>query len=52
MNTFTTQITFSQLHPFYTYRCTVATYTVGIGPYTMPITIQLDQEGKRVTLLL
>ena len=44
-NSFNTQITFSNLHPYYIYQCTVATYTIGIGPYTQPISVQLDQEG-------
>jgi len=42
--TFATQITYRNLHPYYIYRCTVATYTVGIGPYAAPITVQLNQE--------
>ena len=44
-NTFTRQITYTQLHPYYTYQCSVAAYTVGYGPYTRPITVQLAQEG-------
>ena len=40
------QITYNNLHPYYIYECIVAAYTVGLGPYTSPITIQLDQEGK------
>ena len=40
-----TQITFINLHPYYIYEFTVAAYTIGIGPYTMPINIQLDPEG-------
>lgn len=39
-------ISFDNLHPYYTYQCTVAAYTVGVGPYTLPITVQLDPEGK------
>ena len=45
-NTFTRQITFNQLHPYYVYQATLAAYTVGIGPYTLPITVQLEQEGN------
>ena len=44
-NSFNTQITYSNLHPYYIYQCTVAAYTIGIGPYTQAITVQLDQEG-------
>lgn len=46
MNSFTTQITLSSLHPYYVYKCKVAAYTTGIGPYTSPITVQLNQEGE------
>ena len=44
-NSFNTQITYTNLHPYYIYRCTVAAYTVGIGPYTQAITVQLAQAG-------
>ncbi len=44
-NSFNTQITFNNLHPYYIYRCTVAAYTIGLGPYTQAITVQLNQEG-------
>ncbi len=40
------QTSFINLHPYYVYQCTVAAFTVGEGPYTLPITIQLAQEGK------
>ena len=39
------QITFINLHPYYVYQCVVAAYTIGIGPYTLPVTVQLAQEG-------
>ena len=41
-----TVTTFSNLHPFYIYECTVAAYTVGLGPYSNIITVQLAEEGK------
>lgn len=34
------------LHPHYTYVSRVAAFTVGIGPYSDPITVQLDPAGK------
>jgi len=40
-----TQITFTGLHPYYTYQFTVAAYTIGIGPFTIPINVQLEPEG-------
>ena len=39
------QVTVDNLHPYYSYLCAVAAYTVDVGPYTAPITTQLDQEG-------
>lgn len=50
MTSTSTQITISSLHPHYVYQCIVAAYTVGIGPYTHPITIQLNQEGAILKL--
>ncbi len=35
----------SALHPYYTYRFTVAAFTVGIGPYSSPITVQTFSDG-------
>ena len=46
MDSFTTQITINNLHPYYVYRCMVSAYTVGFGPYSQPITVQLNQEGE------
>lgn len=34
----------SNLHPFYTYKCTVAAVTIGVGPITS-ITIQMPEDG-------
>ena len=42
----TTQITVSDLHPYYTYKCSVAAETVGVGPYTAIVTVQLDEDSE------
>ena len=38
----------NDLHPYYTYEFTVAAYTVGPGPYSSSVTIQLHEEGTHV----
>ena len=42
----TTEVKIDNLHPFYSYTCRIAAETVQVGPYTTPITIQLDEDGK------
>ena len=42
----TTQLTLNDLHPHYTYKCSVAAETVGVGPYTADLTVQLDEDSK------
>ena len=42
----TTRVTLHGLHPFYTYICTVAAETIGIGPYSIEIVVQLAEERK------
>ncbi len=39
----------NDLHPYYTYECKVAAATVGLGPYSNAVTIQLNEEGKKLT---
>lgn len=34
----------TNLHPFYTYKCTVAAVTIGVGPITTLI-IQMPEDG-------
>ena len=41
----TTQATLINLHPFYTYACAIAAETVGLGPYTINLVVQLAEEG-------
>ena len=34
------------LHPYYTYHCAIAAYTIGIGPYSdTNFTVQLKEKG-------
>ena len=42
----TIQLTLNDLHPYYTYKCLVAAETVGVGPYTAVLTVQLDEDSK------
>ena len=39
-------LSLQSLHPSYTYRCRIAAYTVGLGPYSPPIDIVTDEEGN------
>ena len=41
-----TMITVSDLHPFYTYSCSVAAETIGLGPFTAEQSIELPEDGK------
>ena len=34
------------LHPFYNYTCRVAAVTVGVGPFSLPVTITTAEDGK------
>ena len=40
-----TQVTLEPLHPFYTYQCSIAAETVGSGPFSEHITVQLPEAG-------
>ena len=42
----TTQLIISGLHPFYTYKCTVAAETIGVGPFSAILVIQLDEDSE------
>ena len=37
--------TISGLHPFYKYKFSLAAYTVGPGPFSTPITLQMAEAG-------
>ena len=45
----TTTITVNSLHPYYTYKCSVAAETVALGPYTAVLTVQLDEDSEFFT---
>ena len=47
-DTVTTQmeITFSSLHPYYTYVCTVYAVTVGAGPGAEPVSVTTFEDSK------
>ena len=44
----TTTLSVPTLHPFYTYTCIVAAVTVGIGPYSATVEVELPEDGKHV----
>ena len=45
-NTTDTNTALSSLHPYYTYKCSVAAVTVAYGPYSESISIQTEEDGK------
>ena len=47
-----TEVIIPELHPYYTYECNVAAYTIDLGPYSTSITIQLLEEGENTHVLL
>ena len=38
--------TVTALHPYYTYRVQVAAVTVGLGPFTEPVAVQMPEACK------
>ena len=42
-----TDITISGLHPFYTYKFTVAAFTISLGPFSNPKTLMMPSLGKQ-----
>ena len=38
-------LTLSSLHPFYTYICTVAAFTIARGPYSVEVNITMPEDG-------
>ena len=51
--TVTTQmgITFSSLHPYYTYVCTVYAVTIGAGPGAVPVNVTTMEDSKYPTII-
>ena len=45
LNPTATNITITQLHPFYTHQCIVTCVTVTEGPYSDPVAVQTLQDG-------
>ena len=43
-----TTLSVPTLHPFYTYTCIVAAVTVGLGPYSTAVEVELPEDGKQV----
>ena len=41
-----TELTLEGLHPFYSYSCRIAAETIAVGPFSNPITVQLNEDGK------
>jgi receptor-type tyrosine-protein phosphatase Q len=40
-----TSVNVYELHPYYTYECRIAAFTVALGPYSNVFTVQLAEEG-------
>ena len=43
---YSNSFTLSFLHPAYTYQCMIAAYTVGLGPFSLPINVTTAEDGK------
>ena len=41
-----TETVIGSLHPFYSYKFTVATVTISHGPFSNPVTVQMPPLGK------
>lgn len=46
LNASSTVATFLNLHPYYYYECSVAAYTVSVGPISESISVRLEEDGK------
>jgi len=45
------QVMVEDLHPYYTYTCSVAAETVEVGPYSTNVTVQLDEDSMQIETL-
>ena len=45
LTTAATTLTVSSLHPFYTYDCTLAAFTIAEGPYSVEVNITMPEDG-------
>ena len=43
---FSTSLSAHSLHPAYTYQCSVAAHTVAQGPFSQPINVTTEEDGK------
>ena len=41
-----TNITVESLHPYYSYRVSVAAFSVGLGPYSLQTSVQMPEAGE------
>ena len=48
----TSDITLSNLHPYYTYSVTVAAYTIEEGPFSTPVTFTTLQDGMSIITII
>ena len=39
-------INLENLHPYYTYSVEVSAYTIAPGPYSLPLTVRMDEDGN------
>ncbi len=46
LNASSTIASFLNLHPYYYYQCSVAAYTVALGPTSESILARLEEDGK------
>ena len=46
LTTAATSLTVPSLHPFYTYDCKVAAFTIAQGPYSEKLSITMPEDGK------
>ena len=43
---YSTTLSLTQLHPAYTYQCSIAAYTVALGPYSEPFNVTTAEDGR------
>ena len=46
LTTAATSLTVPSLHPFYTYDCKVAAFTIAQGPYSEKLSITMPEDGR------
>lgn len=49
---YTTVISLSSLHPAYTYYCSIAAYTVALGPFSIQFNVTTNEEGTAQSLIV